>query len=352
MCGVSDYARLLAAELHEMTGWTGLHVVANHDGQGTAGESDGPVFLTHHTPGNLRATLTSLKKRPDAVVLHFSGYGYHRWGAPAWLALGLSETRRTSPPPVILTMFHELFTTGKPSSKAFWLGLWQKRVVSKIATFSDGVRTNCHLSREWLVQHTRHGPLVPHAVPVFSNLGEPQAPASIKPPSVAMLVPTGIAHAASSEWWETVVTAARHLGCKRLVVIGKTAPTPELTGSDLQLEHHGHLAPEAYSSILSSVHYGFLNYNPDYLGKSGMLGAYAAHHLVPVIQRAAGHLPDGLTEGEHFITAPMSPVHCRETDRHRITLALHAWYARHSLRATALAYAQQLEGLVDAPPTD
>lgn len=346
MCGVSDYARLLAAELHGMTGWTGLHVAANHEGQGIDGEPENPVFLKPHTPGNLRTVLASLKKQPDAVVLHFSGYGYHRWGAPAWLARGLSETRRTCPALVILTMFHELFTTGKPSSRAFWLGLWQKRVVSKLAAVSDGVRTNCHLSREWLVQHTRHGPLVPHAVPVFSNLGEPQAPAPIKPPAVAMLVPTGTMHAANSEWWQTVVTFARHLGCKRLVVIGRSAPAPNLIGSDLQIEHHGCLSPEAYSSILSSVHYGFLNYNPDYLGKSGMLGAYAAHHLVPVIPRAVGHLPDGLTEGRHFITAPMSPVNCRETDRDRITGSLHAWYARHSLRATALAYAQQLEGLV------
>jgi glycosyltransferase involved in cell wall biosynthesis len=67
-------------------------------------------------------------RRFDFLLLHYSGYGYHKRGVPTWLVEGL-EAAHSIPTAVF---FHELWVTSQPWKSPFYFAAVQKSLVRRL----------------------------------------------------------------------------------------------------------------------------------------------------------------------------------------------------------------------------
>jgi hypothetical protein len=139
-----------------------------------------------------------------------------------------------------------------------------------------------------------------------------------------------------------VEQACRALGIEEIVDIGaRTDPVPSHVGN-IRVTAMGHLVPEHASEVLANARAGFVDYPSDYLGKSTVFAAYAAHGLVPVVSWRRGEDESGLAEGVNYWVPSAGAA--AERDFERIAQASARWYADHGLALQARAYADLLQG--------
>lgn len=266
-------------------------------------------------------------------LVHYSGYGYAKRGAPLALLLALQRLLRDYPRVRLLTMFHELYAEGPPWTSAFWLSPLQRLVAAGLAQLSDAVFTNREASGAWLRSHLPA--TVPVTVkPVFSNFGEDQVP---QPPEArpARLLLFGGGPARAQDFWAQVQSAMERLQLTELVVVSHPLEVPaELVSRDA-VRQTGVLSAEAMADELRAARCGVLEYNPDFLGKSGVLAAYAAFGVVPLLTKGRGRLSEGLEEGRHYLAAGDVG---QGIELVAVQAGLRGWYEGHSLAGTVQAY--------------
>ena len=198
--GVGDYATLVGRRMEEIGDVTCGYVAAGVNG--VALPNDGknvrnitgrcePEALWHAVDelagvvepspspslGGRGILESNTNHRQDAtgaltLILHYSGYGYDRNGAPAWLVDALRQ-RSMERQAHVVSYFHELYATGRPWQRAFWYSARQRRVASEIARLSDAVTTNREQSARWLEEQTGRSARSVPSLPVPSNIGEP-----------------------------------------------------------------------------------------------------------------------------------------------------------------------------------
>ncbi len=145
--GVGDYATLVGRRMEEIGDVTCGYVAAGVNG--VALPNDGknvrnitgrcePEALWHAVDelagvvepspspslGGRGILESNTNHRQDAtgaltLILHYSGYGYDRNGAPAWLVDALRQ-RSMERAAHVVSYFHELYATGRPWQRAFW----------------------------------------------------------------------------------------------------------------------------------------------------------------------------------------------------------------------------------------
>src|SRR5262245_419322 len=125
--GVADYALALAGALRTLgiksvflSGTPAAQVTSVHDEWNTTSI---PKRQAHSLADTLLSLLT--KTQASAVLLHFSGYGYQKRGIPLWLVQGLRNWSRRASGISLVTIFHELYATGRPWQSSFWLSPMQ-----------------------------------------------------------------------------------------------------------------------------------------------------------------------------------------------------------------------------------
>ena len=278
----------------------------------------------------------------QVVLLHYANYGYEARGCPVWLVRGIEEWKRRVPEAWLVTMFHELFASGPPWRSSFWLSPLQRYLARELFRVSDASVTNREQSRQWLLgAGERMGPQI-SVMPVFSSLGEPVRLTDWKERSGRMVVAgrSGALHRAYGRFREQLIHACRHLGIDEIVDLGaRSSRVPDQVGG-IPIVAIGHLAPSQVSTILGEARAGFLDYPSDYLGKSTVFAAYAAHGLVPVVSWRRGEEEAGLLEGANYWV----PDSDRSPPRDFASIArqARAWYADHRLEMQARAYATLL----------
>lgn len=313
VCGVGDHARGLATAL--------------------AAQGVESVLVPYQAATDWRQVLRRSATQAGAVtwLVHYSGYGYARRGAPLGLLRELRRLRRECPGVRLLTMFHELYAGGPPWTSAFWLSPLQRHVAAGLARLSDAVFTNREASAEWL----RARVSVPVTVrPVFSNFGESVDPL---PPTArpARLLLFGGGPPRPADFWPQVETAMQRLQLSELVVVSHPLEVPASLAARHAVRQTGVLEPEAMAEELRAARCGVLEYNPDFLGKSGVLAAYAAFGVVPLLTRGRARLSEGLEEGRHYLAAAAVG---QGRELATVQTELRRWYEGHSLQATARAY--------------
>src|ERR1700675_2449648 len=144
--GVGDYAVLLARQLQLGYGIDSRFVLVS-DGQAPEMANDFAVSVIQP-----RARLLPEALRGQPVCLHYVGYGYQKRGYAAWLARGLQTWKRENPSRHLITMFHEIFATGRIWNSSVWLSRLQRRVACAIANTSDALLTNRQAYADTLAQ--------------------------------------------------------------------------------------------------------------------------------------------------------------------------------------------------------
>ncbi len=291
----------------------------------------------------LVARLRALAGPTDAVgvVLHFSGYGYAPRGLCGWLLDELDDARRELGAQLrLLTVFHELYATGRPWTSAFWTSGVQARIATRLARRSDAIWTNSGHHGRWL--GAAAGATVPVQVaPVFATIGE----ASGATPAPSHRPATMVVFGGTSTRQRAFDGLARwpgllgRLGVVRIDEMGGGGAS-RCPGGLPRHVHHGSLPQDALAHALQSARYGLIDYPPRHLGKSTVYAAYASFGCVTVNTDSTPEPADGLQPGAHYLvdrTAPTGAVLDAVAD------AARRWYDGHRLEVQADGYLDLLQ---------
>ncbi|MBC7489307.1 MAG: hypothetical protein H7240_04280 [Glaciimonas sp.] len=266
---------------------------------------------------------------PELCVLHYSGYGYAKRGAPLWL---LNKAQADRPNIKIFgVFFHELYAFGPPWKSAFWVSPLQRRIARRLAEMSDFWITNREGSARWL---RRFAGEKPHAVlPVFSNVGETPVYSNERIPKIVVFGSASLRMATYRAAGEALFSWAHEQGLE-LHDIGPTIDDSVLVqalhGAGVVL--HGRLEAAEVSKQLSNAMFGVLAYPLDYVAKSGVFAAYCAHGVCPILISKSFAPADGLTEGNHYIAG--LPVQAMQLSAAKdIGSAAWSWYQPHQIMA-------------------
>jgi hypothetical protein len=339
VCGIGDYGWLLARELRDVHDIHSSFLSAGTHWTKPEENTEFPVFrLPAFTAEALADFIATRTGEFQAIILHMSPYGYHKRGVPLWLAHGWRRLSQLPRCPRLLTMFHELYASGPVTSSAFWLQPLQKQVLRQIARASDGLRTNREAYADWLRQVPGLKSSEVPAFPVFSNLGE-SSPDSGSPERWNAM--TVFASTIRSGQESLLADFCRGFGIERLGWIG--AQPPPALHSTMHVRHVSHLPSQDAASWFGEHGFAFTGYSPEFLAKSGIFAAYAAHRMAVVLPEAPAELPDRLGRGREFLIVNEANVGEEPRIRaERIAARLHQWYQPHNLRSTAASYAEQL----------
>jgi len=346
VCGVADYAWNLAMTLASEQGVHSTFLCAGTHG---VAPSNPTAFEVHHLPtrtaSGLSEWLATQRNAFDAILLHVSIYGFQKRGLPFWLAHGLGRKSDTAP---LLAMFHELYSGGPPTTTAFWTQPFQKAVIRRLSRRAQGLLTNRAPYADLLVPLAGCARDEIKVMPVFSNLGEPSnvPPVSHRPAALAMYASNVHDGRSLPQAVEAAVTICRRFNLDTMHLLGRcNVKIPE--PADIQFQQHGYLPSEEVSKILLQSQIAYCPYNPDYLGKSGLLASFAAHGLAVVTTGRQPCLPDGLRhDHEVWNEATLSDACLPPERRNSVGAGLHAWYHSHSRTSTAASVALQLNTLI------
>ncbi|MGO4394795.1 hypothetical protein AB4Z46_25895 [Variovorax sp. M-6] len=267
----------------------------------------------------------------DCLLLHFSGYGFQKRGVPLWLVEHMRSLRTRFR--AFGVVFHELFASSPPWGSAFWLGAWQKRIARELLDLSDFWLTNREESGRWLLARRD---TMPHRVlPVISNVGEPASIDTDRAPHLVVFGSPGV-RANVYQWaGGEVFDRARRKG---LVIHDIGPPLQDASLAQRLVREnavvHGKLAAQEVSQALSGASYGALSYPIDYASKSGVLAAYSAHGVCPILLWNDDRPHDGLVANVNYVAGFEA---LENIDARAVGRQARRWYEPHCVEAHVAA---------------
>lgn len=287
ICGVGDYATTVGARMQQMQPGLECHFIA-------AGYRSAEQSQTAVSPEwfwSLVKRQVELSQPGDvSIILHYSGYGYSADGTPVWLADALCNRPPFAKQIQIVTFFHELYATGWPWRRAFWSSHRQRDVAKRIAQESDDLFTNRRESADWLEKITgRERGSVVH-LPVPSNVGEPDEVSGVfdRPPQ-AILFGGGKVKQPFLRGSGALATAriCKTLEIGNIVDVGSQIDFDRkpFTNESIEITQMGFLDSQEVSRCLLQSRIGFIDYNPRFITKSGVLAAFASHGVAVIGSR-------------------------------------------------------------------
>lgn len=295
ICGVGDYAAILAWKFQDM----GLPIETLVARPGGAMPKDN-IGLAR---GVDTTELAEALDKYNRVLLHFSGYGYARRGLCRWLVDALRRWKAGMGKRRLVTMFHEVYATGPVWRMSFWTASPQKRNARDLALLSDAHFVSSAGGHTKLIQ------LLPdinaELLPVFSNIGEPDAPAPLCEREGRAIVFGGSAqrqkaYKALKRVESELTRRLNQIGVFEITDIGPNMRVPKrIAGCDVK--PMGVLPGQEVSNILARARIGFIDYAGDVLTKSGIAAAYFAHRVLIVNSSPIRGEATDPQEGEHFL---------------------------------------------------
>jgi len=231
-------------------------------------------------------------------LLHYSGYGYAKRGAPLWLLNKLQTDR-----PHIKNLgifFHELYAYGPPWRSSFWLSPAQRHISRRLAEMSDFWITNREASALWLRRFAGDKPQA--VLPVFSNVGEMPFYSPGRSPNIIVFGGAVLRQATYRATGESLFSWAHAQG----ITIHDIGPPIDDPATSASLRRtgvvlHGRLEPAEVSKQLSDALFGILAYPADSVAKSGVFAAYCAHGVCPILLSKRYEPGDGIIAGNHYV---------------------------------------------------
>jgi hypothetical protein len=289
-----------------------------------AGEMGTPGQVLAVGRGDMRALA---RAQAPAVLLHYSGYGYAKRGAPVWLVRGIVEHRRRFG--ALGVFFHELYALRWPWSSAFWLSPLQQYVARRLAEIADFWVTTCDKYALWLM---RHAGSKPHAVlPIPSSIGELPTLGSERRPIVAVFGSAGLRTTAYQAAGERLFSWAREHDLT-IHDIGKEI-TERGVAERLRrggVIEHGFLAHSEASALLATARYGIVRHRAAELAKSTIFAGYCAHGVCPIVLASRYGDADGLQPSRHYYAGLPAPGACA-TESVQVGEAAWQWYRKHRI---------------------
>lgn len=221
--------------------------------------------------------------QPDAILLHYVGYAYHIRGAPLWLIPFIKAVLRQSPNTRLITMFHELFATGKPWESSYWFSPLQRLVAHELSKLSHLRFASTTHAADWLSSISKPFQPQPVVLPICSTIGEP--------PEITAYtnrLPIAIVFNGGGPWREVlrangakILTLLRSMGIHRIVQMG-SIPGPFVSEAGTECEQLGPQPAEVVCKTLSKAAISVVAY-PSWLTEKSTLLAACAVNGTPVL---------------------------------------------------------------------
>src|SRR5262245_5866022 len=338
--GVADYALALARALGAYGGADTVFLSGTPTADAMPVEDEWKTVCVPKRQAQILADtvqLLSTETNARAVVLHFSGYGYQKRGVPAWLVQGLRIWSRRAGRVPLLTIFHELYATGRPWQSAFWASPLQKQIARSILKLSSAAITTSDLHRKRLSEWRGGDATKITAMPVFSNVGEPGCECAPCARTAAAVVfgLVGVENVIFGIYRSEVERIISALGIDKIFDVGPRLSAMPRTLAGAPVISKGVLPQGAVSELLQRARFGFVAFPVDFLAKSGRFAAYAAHGVVPIVLSEKQGVFDGLQPARHFLDGLRLATGTGAQDLASIQRELFSWYTSHSLKVQA-----------------
>jgi hypothetical protein len=338
--GVADYALVLARALRAYRGANSVFLSGTPSADARPVEDDWKTVCVPKRKAQVLAdTLQSLsaETNPRAVVLHFSGYGYQKRGVPVWLVQGLRIWNRRAGRVPLLTIFHELYATGRPWQSAFWVSPLQRQIARSILNLSSAAITTTDLYSKRLSEWRDGNASKIAAMPVFSNVGEPGCGSAPCARTAAAVVfgRAGVEDRLFGIYRSEMERIVSAVGIEKIFDVGPRFSSMPRTLAGAPVISKGVLPPGAVSELLQRARFGLVAYPLDCIGKSGVFAAYAAHGVVPIVLSDKPDAFDGLQPAQHFLDGLRLDAGAGAQDLASIQVKLFTWYTPHSVKVQA-----------------
>ena len=251
-----------------------------------------PAALTPHTasylssaePSALLAEVDRLLQLGEisSALLHWGPYSYTSNGLPLAFTPTVEQISQRLP---LASFLHETYAFGPPWKKAFWTRRNQRQALGRVLNTSRVAFYSCDLYGRMISALNRNQvPL--HRVLIFSNIGELATPAPLaaRKPHLAVFGQGATRAILYREQHAALAQACTLLGIDTILDIGSSYPGDRPTQvGPARIQALGYLTDTELSAVLADSRAGIIAYWPEKWEKSGVLGAYAAHGMVPVM---------------------------------------------------------------------
>jgi hypothetical protein len=131
---------------------------------------------------------------------------------------------------------------------------------------------------------------------------------------------------------ERIISA---LGIEKIFDVGPRLSAMPRTLAGAPVISKGVLPQGAVSELLQRARFGFVAYPLDFIAKSTVLAAYAAHGVVPIVLSDKQGTFDGLQPARHFLDGLRLVTGAGAEDLASMQRKLFTWYTSHSLKVQA-----------------
>jgi len=220
--------------------------------------------------------------RFDCVLFHYGPYGYSRTGEPMDLVHEIQDLAEDTR---ILVFFHELYASGMPWKRAFWTNREQRDCVARLLKLAEASFTS---NGKYMQRLKRLGVSNGHLtkIPIFSNIGEPQRLRALSQRSRQLVIFGQLVTRLRlyREHRQALENICRKLRIQKVVDVGsgRSRHTPDsLAGA--KVRSTGWMDEHQLSDLMADSVAGVVGYWPDVWEKSGVIAAYQAHALLPIL---------------------------------------------------------------------
>jgi len=344
--GIGDYALNLARHVRTYAGTPASFLIGDPAWEGPEGHDGfGLKKLSARTAGDLTAALEASGTK--SLVVHYVTYGYHPRGVPVWFRNGLDQwLKGQAERPRVVTVFHELWSSGPPWRSEFYFGWMQRRLVRRMLHVSSRAVTST-LRMQRLLDGVRAG--MTDLLPIPSNFPLDSSPPARTPSA------SGLRLILFGQTAQRLHSAKAHLPLIRslqqagrlavLHVVGKGAAGGTTASEDVAFLREA--APGVALQVAGNVTLEeavvkfresdlFLSFYPASLAcKSTALMSALACGCAAVLPDEADSAP--LVVGQHFLSCDGSPASVERLlsalgngGAERIGHAAAAWYRQNA----------------------
>jgi hypothetical protein len=125
------------------------------------------------------------------------------------------------------------------------------------------------------------------------------------------------------------------LSIEKIFDVGPRFSSVPRTLAGVPVISKGVLPRAAVSELLQRTRFGFIAYPLDFIGKSGVFAAYAAHGVVPIVLSDKQGAFDGLQPARHFLDGLRLGTGAGAQDLALLQDNLLRWYTSHSVKVQA-----------------
>jgi hypothetical protein len=285
--GMGDFARRLGNVLWQRSNFRSHFVVYRTPAIPFDAREIHPSSISYPTktsPSAFFEEVAKLRRQHnfDCALLHYGSYAYSPNGRPAAFVEMIEELAKDMR---VLVCFHEVYASGMPWKRAFWTKREQRESARKLLRIASAAFTSNSEFMQGLEALNDAGRTLTK-IPIFSNVGEPESLRPLEHRSRQLVVFGQLTTRTRlyRNHRKALENVCRRLRIERVVDAGsgESSQIPHMLAG-VEVRSTGEMDEQALSDLMADSIAGIVSYSPDVWEKSGVIAAYQAHALVPIL---------------------------------------------------------------------